>query len=77
METNPACVSEGYWCFVPITKRNYLVCGSIHSLLRENRKIYSGFSAFLTLLKWKAVTKSHVSGLQPAGLGKDLLFAFL
>lgn len=52
-----------------------MVCGSIPSLLRENRKIYTGFSVFLTFLKWKAVTKSHVSGLQPAGLGKDLLFA--
>lgn len=77
VEINPMCLSEGYQCFNPTAERNYLVCGSIHSLPRENRKIYTGFSLFLTLLKLKAVTKSHVSGLQPAGFGKDLLFAFL
>lgn len=76
-EVNSTCLPEGYWCCNLATEKNYLGCGGIHSLLGENRKIHSGFSAFLTLFKWNAVTKSHVSGFQPAGLGKDLLFAFL
>lgn len=77
MEANPTCLFKGYQCFNPTTERNYLVCVKIHSLLRENREIYTGLSVFLTLSKCKTVTKSRVSGLQPAGLRKDLLFAFL
>lgn len=67
------CLPEGCWCCNLATEKNYLGCGGIHSLLGENRKVPSAFSAFSTLFKWNAVTKSHVSGFQHAG---DLLFAF-
>lgn len=66
-----------YWCCHLATEENSLWCGGVHSLLGENRKVGTGLSEFLTLFKWNTVTKSHVSGFQPAGLGKDLLFAFL